>query len=121
MNKKEKITPCLWYNGNASEAAELYCSAFADAKITARSPIVTGISVAGQSITLLDGGPMYQPNPSISFFYLCETEKELEQAWTALTKEGTIMMALNKYPKKKKYRWVGDKFGISWQVSLGKL
>ena len=66
---KEKITPCLWFNGQAKEAAALYCSAFRDARITAQSAIVTGIEVAGQSFTLLDGGPMYQPNPSISFYY----------------------------------------------------
>ncbi|HEV7783011.1 MAG TPA: VOC family protein [Chitinophagaceae bacterium] len=121
MNRKEKITPCVWYNGNAGEAAELYCSAFADARITARSPIVTAISIAGQGITLLDGGPMYQPNPSISFFCTFETEKELEQAWNTISKEGTVMMALEKYPWSEKYGWVGDKFGVSWQLSLGKL
>ena len=65
---KENITPCLWYNGQAQEAAALYCSVFTDEKITAQSPIVTGINVSGHSITLLDGGPMYKPNPSISFF-----------------------------------------------------
>jgi predicted 3-demethylubiquinone-9 3-methyltransferase (glyoxalase superfamily) len=121
MSRKEKITPCLWYNGNAPEAAELYCSVFADAKITARSPIVTAISVCGQSITLLDGGPKYQPNPSISFFYICETEEELQRIWSAFTKEGKILMALDKYPWSEKYGWVSDKFGVSWQIALGKI
>jgi len=121
MSRKEKITPCLWYNGNAEEAADLYCSVFADAKVTARSPIVTGINVAGQSITLLDGGPIYQPNPSISFFYICETEKELDRIWSAFMKEGEVMMPLDKYHWSKKYGWVTDKFGVSWQLSLGKL
>jgi predicted 3-demethylubiquinone-9 3-methyltransferase (glyoxalase superfamily) len=68
MSRKEKITPCLWYNGNAEEAAELYCSISTNAKIASRSPLVVEINVAGQSITLLDGGPIYQPNPSISLF-----------------------------------------------------
>ena len=119
--KKEKITPCLWYNGGAEEAADLYCSVFADAKITAKSPIVIGINVAGQNITLLDGGPMYHPNPSISFFYICETEKEIDRIWKAFTKEGSVLMALDTYPWSKKYGWVTDKFGVSWQLSLGKL
>jgi len=118
---KEKITPCLWFDGQAKEAANLYCSAFDNAKIVAQSPIVTAIDIAGQSITLLDGGPMYKPNPSISFFYLCEKPEEVDKAWKALSKEGTVMMALDKYPWSEKYGWLSDKFGISWQISLGKL
>lgn len=118
---KENITPCLWYNGQAKEAATLYCSVFANAKITAQSPIVTSIDVSGQSFTLLDGGPKYKPNPSISFFYICEKEEELNKIWDAFTKEGTILMALDKYPWSEKYGWINDKFGISWQISLGKI
>ena len=89
---KEKITPCLWFNGQAKEAATLYCSVFDDAKITAQSSIVTAINVSGQSITLLDGGPMYKPNPSISFYYICEKEEEFDRIWNAFSKEGTVMM-----------------------------
>ena len=121
MKRKEKITPCLWFNGNSEEAANLYCSAFDNAKITARSPFVIGINLSGQSVTLLDGGPKYHPNPSISFFYICETEKELDRIWKAFVKEGSIMMPLDNYPWSKKYGWVTDKFGVSWQIALGKL
>jgi predicted 3-demethylubiquinone-9 3-methyltransferase (glyoxalase superfamily) len=118
---KEKITPCLWFNGNGSEAAALYCSVFANAKITEQSPFVTGINVSGQSITLLDGGPKYQPNPSISFYYICETTTELERIWKAFTEEGKVMMPLDKYPWGDQYGWVSDKFGVSWQIALGKI
>ena len=118
---KEKITPCLWFNGQAKEAAALYCSVFADAKITAQSPIVTAINVSGHSITLLDGGPKYKPNPSISFFYICEKEEELNNIWNAFSKEGTVMMPLDKYPWSEKYGWLNDKFGISWHIALGKI
>jgi predicted 3-demethylubiquinone-9 3-methyltransferase (glyoxalase superfamily) len=118
---KENITPCLWYNGQAKEAAALYCSVFTDAKITAQSPIVTAINVSGHSITLLDGGPMYKPNPSISFFYICEKEDELNNIWNAFSKEGTVLMPLDKYPWGEKYGWINDKFGISWQLALGKI
>ena len=121
MKRKEKITPCLWFNDNSEEAANLYCSAFDNAKITARSPFVIGINLSGQSVTLLDGGPMYQPNPSISFFYICDTEKELERIWNAFVKEGTMMMPLDEYHWSKRYGWVTDKFGVSWQLSLGNL
>ncbi|MGC4034988.1 MAG: VOC family protein [Chitinophagaceae bacterium] len=118
---KEKITPCLWFNNQAKEAASLYCSVFADAKITSQSSIVTGINVAGQNITLLDGGPMYKPTPAISFYYIAETEEELNRIWAAFSKEGSIMMPMDKYPWAEKYGWIADKFGISWQFALGKI
>ena len=118
---KENITPCLWYNGQAQEAAALYCSVFANAKITAQSPIVTSIDVSGQSFTLLDGGPKYKPNASISFYYICEKEEELNNIWNTFSKEGTVLMPLDKYPWGEKYGWINDKFGISWQIALGKI
>jgi predicted 3-demethylubiquinone-9 3-methyltransferase (glyoxalase superfamily) len=105
---KEKITPCLWFDGQAKEAADLYCAAFANAKITSHSPIVTAIEVSGQSLTLLDGGPMYKPNPSISFRYACTNKEELDRIWKAFTKEGK-MLADN---------WVIDKFGVGWQLVI---
>jgi len=118
---KKEITPCLWFNNQATEAASMYCSAFNNSKITSQSPIVTEIDVAGQKFILLDGGPMFQPNPSISFYYICEDAPELELIWNKFSKEGTVMMALDTYPWSKKYGWITDKFGISWQLSLGKI
>jgi predicted 3-demethylubiquinone-9 3-methyltransferase (glyoxalase superfamily) len=118
---KESITPCIWFNGNGKEAAELYCSVFEKAKITSQSPIVTEIRVGSQNFILLDGGPMYQPNPSISFYYVCEKEDELNKVWNALSTGGNIMMALDKYPWGEKYGWLSDKFGVSWQIALGKI
>ncbi|MEJ7694155.1 VOC family protein [Daejeonella sp.] len=119
MNKQ--ITPCLWFDGQAKEAATLYCSAFEKSKITSQSPIVTEIEVSGYKFILLDGGPMYKPNPSISFYVICEDKKELEHAWNTLANEGKVLMALDKYPWGEKYGWINDKFGISWQLALGKI
>ncbi len=118
---KEQITPCLWFDGQAQEAAKLYCSVFNDAKIVAQSPIVTEISVSGHSITLLDGGPQYQPNPSISFYYICESMDELNRIWKAFLPEGDVLMELGSYPWGEHYGWIADKFGISWQLALGKI
>jgi predicted 3-demethylubiquinone-9 3-methyltransferase (glyoxalase superfamily) len=118
---KEKITPCLWFNGQAKEAAALYCSVFANARITEQSPFVTGIDVSGQSITLLDGGPKYKPNPSISFYYICEKPEDVDRIWSVLSKGGQVMMPLDKYPWGEKYGWITDKYGISWQLALGKV
>ncbi|WP_276500200.1 VOC family protein [Terrimonas pollutisoli] len=117
----EKITSCLWFDGQAKEAAALYCSVFANAKITSQSPIVTSVDISGQSFTLLDGGPMYKPNPSISFYYICENATELDRIWNAFSKEGKVLMPLDKYPWGEKYGWISDKYGISWQLALGKI
>ena len=119
--KKKKSRLACGIMAMREKQLDLYCSVFADAKITSRSPYVIEISVSGQKITLLDGGPMYQPNPSISFFNICETENELTRSWDALTKEGSVLMPLDTYPWSKKYGWVTDKFGVSWQLSLGNL
>lgn len=119
MNKS--ITPCLWFNDQAKEAAAFYCSQFASAKIVSQSPVVTEIEVSGQYITLLDGGPMYQPNASISLFYVCETEDEINGIWEAFTKDGSVLMPLDKYEHSSKYGWVNDKYGVSWQFSLGRI
>lgn len=115
-----RITPCLWFDAQAKEAAELYCSVFADSKITARSPIVTEISVAGQSITLLDGGPKYKPNASISFYYNCESTSDFDRIWNAFAKEGSVLIAAGKYPWSEKYGWIADKFGVCWQLGVSK-
>jgi predicted 3-demethylubiquinone-9 3-methyltransferase (glyoxalase superfamily) len=118
---KQQITPCLWFNNQAKEAATFYSNHFKNAKIVSQSPIVSEIQVSGQTITLLDGGPMYQPNASISFFYICETPEEINSIWEVFSKEGTVLMPLDKYDWSERYGWVNDKFGISWQFSLGKI
>ncbi|MES2652739.1 MAG: VOC family protein [Bacteroidota bacterium] len=117
MNKQ--ITPCLWFNNQAKEAAALYCSIFEQSKITLQSPMVIEIEVLMQKFILLDGGPMFKPNPSISFYYICENESELDAIWNAFSKEGQILMPLDKYPWGEKYGWITDKFGVSWQLALG--
>jgi len=118
---KSQITPCIWFNNQAQEAAALYCNVFPNTKITAQSPIVTEIDLGGRKFTLLDGGPMFGPNPSASFYYICETEQELDKIWKAFSSGGKVMMPLDKYPWSEKYGWVSDKFGVSWQIALGKL
>jgi predicted 3-demethylubiquinone-9 3-methyltransferase (glyoxalase superfamily) len=118
---KELITPCLWFDNQAKEAASLYCKLFTGARIVTQSPIVTEIEVAGQHFTLLDGGPMYRPNPSISFYYVCESEEELNNIWDGFSRDGFVQMPLDKYPWSEKYGWISDRFGISWQLSLGKI
>lgn len=116
---KEQITPCLWFNNQAKEAGAFYCSTLAKAKPVSQSPIVTEIEISGQPITLLDGGPMYQPNASISLFYVCDTEEEIDRIWEAFAREGSVLMPLDKYEWSERYGWINDKYGVSWQFWLG--
>ncbi len=116
---KEKITTCLWFNGKAKEAAEFYEKHLPDTRIVAQSPMVIDIEISGHRITLLDGGPMYQPNPSISLTYQIDTVEEIDRIWNAFKENGTILMDLDRYPWSEKYGWLSDKFGISWQFIVG--
>jgi len=117
---KNPIYPCLWFDGQAKEAATFYCSTFNDSKITAENPMVVTFESSGQKFMCLNGGPMFKLNPSISFFVNCQTEAELEKIWNALSDGGSALMPLDKYPWSEKYGWVQDKFGVNWQISLGK-
>jgi predicted 3-demethylubiquinone-9 3-methyltransferase (glyoxalase superfamily) len=114
------IYPCLWFDGKAKEAAEFYCSVFPGSAITTENPIVVMFEFAGQKIMLLNGGPHYKLNPSISFYVVCETVEELDKAWLSLIDGGFALMPLGKYDWSEKYGWVQDRFGVNWQLSVGK-
>jgi len=64
-----EIYPCLWFDGNGKEAADLYCSVFNNSKITADTPMVVQFEIEGKRIMALNGGPMFKKNPSISLFF----------------------------------------------------
>ncbi|HLO81285.1 MAG TPA: VOC family protein [Chitinophagaceae bacterium] len=116
-----KIYPCLWFDGNAEAAARYYCSVFRNSEIVDINPIVATFKSAGQRFMCLNGGPMFTKNPSISFYVVCETEEEADSYWNALTEGGKVLMPLDKYDWSEKYGWVQDKFGVSWQLALGKM
>lgn len=115
------IYPCLWFDGQAKAAAEFYCSVFKYYKLTADTPMVVTFELNGQQFMGLNGGPQFLPNPSVSFFVVCETIEEIELAWDKLLDGGSVIMLLDKYDWSEKYGWVQDKFGISWQLSYGKM
>ncbi|MCT2406384.1 VOC family protein [Chryseobacterium antibioticum] len=112
------IFPCLWFDEEAREAAEFYGQVF-DGKITADTPVVMNMDLFGQKLMLLNGGPHFKKNASISFMVICETEDEVQQYWDQLTDGGIALLALDSYSWSKKYGWVQDKYGVSWQLFLG--
>lgn len=112
------ITPCLWFNAKAKEAAQFYFETLLNTKIIAESPMVVDIEVDGSRITCLDGGSMYTPNPSISLSYTCVDEGELNRVWNAFADEGQVLMEIGSYPWSARYGWVNDKYGVSWQLIL---
>lgn len=113
------IYPCLWYDGNGKEAAELYCSVFANSKITTDTAMVVKFELEGKTIMALNGGPMFKKNPSLSLFVTCSTDEETQSIWDKLIDGGSAMMAMDKYPWAEKYGWLVDKFGMSWQIMKG--
>src|SRR5919106_1271019 len=127
MNKTmmEKITPHLWFDNNAEEAAKFYTSIFKDSKIKNMTTLhntpsgtvdIFTIDLLGQEFTLISAGPLFKFNPSVSFLVVCTTKEEVDELWGNLSEGGTALMELGKYPFSEKYGWVQDKYGLSWQV-----
>jgi len=114
---KNQIYPCLWYDGQAKQAAEFYCNAFPNSKITSESPIVVNWELNGKRIMGLNGGPIYKINPSISLFVNCESVNATNELWKKLIDGGKALMPIDKYPWSERYGWLQDKFGMTWQLS----
>ena len=114
------IYPCLWFDGNAKEAAEFYCSVFSDSSITAENPMVVTFESAGQKFMCFNGGPEFKFTPAISFYTIIPDEQELQKTWDKLIENGRALMPLNAYPWSKKYGWLQDKFGVTWQLTIDK-
>ncbi len=112
------IFPCLWYDGGAKESAEFYVKVF-NGRITADTPMVMNIDLFGQKLMLLNGGPHFKKNASVSFMVICETEDEVQHYWDQLSEGGMILMPLDSYSWSKKYGWVQDRCGVTWQIFLG--
>src|SRR6266446_1555274 len=114
----QKITPFLWFDNNAEEAANFYVSVFKNSKIVSVArygdagpgPKGTVMTVAfqlgGQEFVALNGGPLFKFNEAISFVVNCETQKEIDEFWEKLSEGG----------EKSRCGWLKDKFGLSWQV-----
>jgi len=108
----KKITPFLWYDGKAEEAAKFYVSIFKKSKIQNIRPgpkgSVMGVEfqLEGQDFIALNGGPHFTFSPAISFFVSCKTQEEVDALWDKLSAGG----------EKQPCGWLKDKYGVSWQI-----
>jgi len=109
------IYPCLWFDGNAKDAAEFYCSVFKNSKITADTPMVVMFEVNGYKLMGLNGGPHFKFNEAVSLVVNCDSQDEIDYYWEKLTADGGNESMCG---------WLKDKFGFSWQIipsGLGEL
>src|SRR6185295_4822629 len=108
------IYPCLWYDGQAKEAAEFYCSIFKNSRILSENPMVVKFELNGAIFMGLNGGPHYKFTEAISYVVECQSQEEIDDYWAKLTAGGSEIEC----------GWLRDKFGMSWQIVpaiLGKL
>ncbi len=123
----QKITPHLWFDKEAEEAAKFYTSVFKNSKINnvshypdtgqditgqaAGTVMTVDFEIEGQRFLTLNGGPLFKFNESISFMVSCETQEELDELWEKLSA----------VPESEQCGWLKDKYGLSWQIIPSKL
>ena len=115
----QKITPFLWYDNQAEEAANFYVSIFKNSKVGSvvrygdagpgpkGTVMIVSFQLAGQEFTALNGGPRFKFTEAISFVVNCETQEEIDHFWEKLTADGG---------QESMCGWLKDKFGLSWQI-----
>jgi len=120
----QKISPCLWFDDKAEEAAKFYTSIFKDSKIgdvtrygkegyeihgrEAGTVMTVDFEIEGQNFLGLNGGPIFKFNEAISFQVYCETQEEVDYYWDKLSEGGD--------EKSQQCGWLKDKYGVSWQI-----
>jgi predicted 3-demethylubiquinone-9 3-methyltransferase (glyoxalase superfamily) len=121
------ITPHLWFDTEAVEAARFYCDTFPESQVTSVVTLpgtpsgdtdLVAFELFGQPFMAISAGPLFQFNPSVSFAITCETADEVDRYWDRLAEGGSVLMELGSYPFSDRYGWTSDRYGLSWQVSL---
>ncbi len=111
----QKITPFLWFDKEAGEAAKFYTSVFKGSKIENSTTLdntpsgkveIISIELLGQEFTLMSAGPLFKFNEAISFVVHCDSQKEIDYFWEKLSAD----------PKAEQCGWLKDKYGLSWQI-----
>ncbi|PWW03360.1 putative 3-demethylubiquinone-9 3-methyltransferase (glyoxalase superfamily) [Hoeflea marina] len=130
---RRKIVPFIWYDSEAEGAARLYTSLFPGGRITqvshyrgegehihgqpAGKVMTVGFELDGQAFCGINGGPVFRPNPSISFFVHLDSHDKVDALWAGLVDGGQVLMALDAYPWSTRYGWLSDRYGVSWQIA----
>ena len=121
----QKITPHVWFDKEAKEAAEYYTSIFENSEIKnittlhdtpSGDAVTVNLTLMGQEFMFISAGPYFKVNPSISFLVAVKTRDEVEYVWKMLSDGGQALMELGEYPFSEKYGWIQDKYGLSWQI-----
>ena len=127
------ITPHLWFDTQALDAATFYVGLFPDSEITSKGMLedtpsgdaqMVSFRLWGQDFMAISAGPQFTLNPSISFIVnvdpsrVTDAAAEVDRLWSALSEGGHTLMELGEYPFSARYGWVQDRFGVSWQIML---
>lgn len=135
--KKQKalLSNGLWFNSEAEQAVAFYQSVFPDSAVYETmyygkegfemhqkpegSVLAINFQLFGTQFQAINGGPVFQINPSVSYFIICDNADEANRYWDALKPEGKVLMDIDSYPWSERYGWVEDQFGLSWQIFTG--
>src|SRR5215471_10132835 len=127
------ITPHLWFDKEAKEAAEFYTSLLPNSKVTNITTLhdtpsgdcdIVSFELAGQPFMAISAGPLFTFNPSVSFLLNFDPSRDsnarahVDQLWEQLSQGGTALMPLDSYPFSERYGWIQDRYGLSWQLML---
>ncbi|OGC69575.1 hypothetical protein A2415_03300 [candidate division WWE3 bacterium RIFOXYC1_FULL_39_7] len=121
----QKIIPHLWFDKEAKEAAEFYVSVFKNSKVNSINTLhdtpsgsvdIVSATISNFDFVFLSAGPHFKINPSISFIVILPTPEDVEAIWNKISVGGTALMELGEYPFSKKYGWIQDRYGVSWQI-----
>jgi predicted 3-demethylubiquinone-9 3-methyltransferase (glyoxalase superfamily) len=129
----QKITPHLWFDREAKEAAEFYASLFPNSEVTnvtthhntpSGDADIVSYELSGQPFMAISAGPLFKFNPSVSFFVNFDpsndnnAQEHIDRLWEKLSFGGMALIPLQQYPFSERYGWVQDKYGLSWQLIL---
>lgn len=132
----QKIVPHVWFDHEAEEAARYYLSLFRGSKIRGVTRygkegfaihgqpegrvMTVDFELGGYRLVAINGGPHFTPTPAVSFFVMLESEPEVDALWAGLLDGGSELMPLRAYEWSARYGWLNDRYGVSWQIALGR-